>query len=68
MLSYGRTRFLGRYPMSKSFGAIFHVGIRVQNFVWNFKGALRNLTQNFEPKHRKMYIQRNVKIWRIMIF
>ena len=28
-------------------------GVWVQNFVWNFKGALWNFTQNFEPIHRK---------------
>ena len=31
-------------------------GVWVQNFVWNFKGALWNLTQNFEPTHRKICI------------
>ena len=33
----------------------------VQNFVWNFKGALWNFTQNFEPIHRKICILRGVK-------
>ena len=31
------------------------------NFVWNFKGALWNLTQNFEPIHHKIWILRDVK-------
>ena len=31
-------------------------GVWVQNFVWNFKGALWNFTQNFEPIHRKICI------------
>ena len=33
----------------------------VQNFVWNFKGALWNFTQNFEPIQRKICILRRVK-------
>ena len=36
-------------------------GVWVQNFVWNFKGALWNFTQNFEPIHRKICILRGVK-------
>ena len=31
-------------------------GVWVPNFVWNFKGALWNFTQNLEPIHRKIYI------------
>ena len=31
-------------------------GVWVQNFVWNFKGALWNFTQSFEPIHRKICI------------
>ena len=31
-------------------------GVWVQNFVWNFKGALWNFTQNFEAIHRKICI------------
>ena len=42
-------------------------GVWVQNFVWNFKGALWNFTQNFEPIHRKLCILRGVKIWPLMI-
>ena len=34
--------------------------IWVQNFVWNFKGALWNFTQNFEPIPRKICILRGV--------
>ena len=34
-------------------------GVWVQNFVWNFKGALWNFTQNFEPIHRKICILRD---------
>ena len=33
----------------------------VQNFVWNFKGALWNFTQNFKPIHRKICILLGVK-------
>ena len=33
----------------------------VQNFVWNFKGALWNFTQNFESIHRKICISQGVK-------
>ena len=33
----------------------------VQNFVWNFKGAFWNFTQNFEPIHCKICILRGVK-------
>ena len=36
-------------------------GVWVQNFVCNFKGALWNFTQNFEPTHRKICILRGVK-------
>ena len=36
-------------------------GVWVQNFVWNFKGALWNFTQNFEPIHRKICILRGFK-------
>ena len=36
-------------------------GVWVQNFVWNFKGALWNFTQNFEPIHRKICILRGAK-------
>ena len=36
-------------------------GVWVQNFAWNFKGALWNFTQNFEPIHRKICILRGVK-------
>ena len=36
-------------------------GVWVQNFVWNFKGALWNFTQNFEPIHRKISILRGVE-------
>ena len=36
-------------------------GVWVQNFLWNFKGALWNFTQNFEPIHRKICILRCVK-------
>ena len=36
-------------------------GVWVQNFVWNFKGALWKFTQNFEPIHRKICILRGVK-------
>ena len=36
-------------------------GVWVPNFVWNFKGALWNFTQNFEPIHRKMCILRGGK-------
>ena len=36
-------------------------GVWVQNFVWNFKGALWNFTQNFEPIHRKICILRGVR-------
>ena len=36
-------------------------GVWIQNFVWNFKGALWNFTQNFEPIHHKIYILRGVK-------
>ena len=36
-------------------------GVCVQNFAWNFKGALWNFTQNFEPIHRKICILRGVK-------
>ena len=42
-------------------------GVWVPNFVWNFKGALWNFTQNFEPIHRKMCILRGGKKWRLMI-
>ena len=42
-------------------------GVWVQNSVWNFKGALWNFTQNFEPIHRKIYILPGVKNWRLMI-
>ena len=31
-------------------------GVWVQNFVWNFKGALWNFTQNSEPIHRQICI------------
>ena len=31
-------------------------GVWVQNFVWNFKGALWYFTQNFEPIHREICI------------
>ena len=31
-------------------------GVWVQNFVWNFKGALWNFTKNFEPIHRQICI------------
>ena len=37
-------------------------GVWVQNVVWNFKGALWNFTQNFEPIHRKICILRGAKI------
>ena len=37
-------------------------GVWVQNFVWNFKGALWNFTQNFGPIHCKICILRGVKI------
>ena len=33
----------------------------VQNFVWNFKGAVWNFTRNFEPIHNKICILRGVK-------
>ena len=36
-------------------------GVWVQNFGWNFKGALWNFTQNFEPIHRKRCILHGVK-------
>ena len=36
-------------------------GVWVQNFVWNFKGALWNFTQNFEPIHSKICILRGGK-------
>ena len=36
-------------------------GVWVQNFMWNFKGALWNFTQNFEPIHCKICILRGVK-------
>ena len=36
-------------------------GVWVQNFVWNFKGALWNFTQNFEPIHRKICILQGSK-------
>ena len=36
-------------------------GAWVQKFVWNFKGALWNFTQNFEPIHRKICILWGVK-------
>ena len=36
-------------------------GVWVQNFVRNFKGALWNFTQNFEPIHRKICILRVIK-------
>ena len=38
-------------------------GVWVQNFVWNFKSALWNFTQNFEPMHRKIFILRGGKKW-----
>ena len=41
-------------------------GVWVQIFVWNFKGALWNFTQNVEPMHRKIYILRGVKNWYIL--
>ena len=31
-------------------------GVRVQNFVWNFKGYLWNFTQNYDPIHRKICV------------
>ena len=36
-------------------------GVWVQNFEWNFKGALWNFTQNFEPIHHKICILRGVR-------
>ena len=36
-------------------------GVWLHNFVWNFKGALWNFTQNFEPIRRKMCILRGVR-------
>ena len=46
-----------KYKVSK----IIFCDAWVQNFVWNFKGALWNFTQKFEPIHRKIYILRAVK-------
>ena len=37
-------------------------GVWVQNFLWNFKGALWNFTQNVEPIRHKICILRGVKI------
>ena len=46
----------------KTVKCIFCVfGVWVQNFVWNFKGALWNFTQNFEPIYRKIWILQGVK-------
>ena len=42
-------------------------GVWIKIFVWNYKGALWNFTQNFEPIHRKICILRGVKIWRLTI-
>ena len=39
-----------------------YYGVWVQTFVWYFKGALWNCTQNFEPLHCKICILRGVKI------
>ena len=36
-------------------------GVWVHKFVWNFKGALWNFTQNFEPIHCKICILRGGK-------
>ena len=36
-------------------------GVWVQNFVWNFIGALWNFTQNFESIYGKICISRGVK-------
>ena len=47
-------------PKKKTVKFIF-CGVWVQNFVCNFKGALWNFTQNFEPIHRKKCILRGFK-------